>query len=182
MRFIARLPALLFAVVLAPFGATNTTAQVFGFFKRDTQELHYGYNCSPNPGRVQSGHDTVDGEIVISEANSTKFDVYSDQIPARVGVSFGSWLIFGETAQLKGWVSHPPMAATGTEIQTWPIHAVKGEAGGLGYLLEDEFELVPGQWVFRLLRGEDILIERVFHMFDPATRSDSEDPCRLKGS
>ena len=101
------------------------------------------------------GHDTIDGEMVVTERTQSPF-FQSDTIPAQLNVNFGS--VF----QLDGWkprksldvtLTHPPMGDDGRTQQPWSTKTDLFGVGLVGYVLEDEFELVTGSWTFRVRDG-----------------------------
>lgn len=130
------------------------------------------FSCASG-GEVQSGHDTVDGEIVVmpaQEADSQPQLYASEFAPAQVGISFGFFACQPApetTVTLRGTVRHPPMVHAGKTVteQSWPIvlpvkregHADEEVCSYIGYRMEDAYELVAGDWVFSLWK-EDLLV------------------------
>lgn len=138
--------------------------------------------CHTEQGTIEGGHDTIDGEVVVrpdAEAGQVPPVFASATVPAQVGISFG-FLACGPVPKtpmsLTGTVTHPPMTFQGKTRtrQTWPIvlPARKDERPGeeicsfVGYLLEDEFELVLGEWVFSLWQGDTMLLTETIALVD----------------
>ncbi|SHF73686.1 protein of unknown function [Litoreibacter ascidiaceicola] len=136
--------------------------------------LEYGYTADfPQQQHIVSGFDTVDGELIRSRSTEKPLFVNSRKVPATVGVAFGFWVevpsnVFAKP--LRGSVHHPAMGPESRTNQTWPLE--KHFFGGrlfVGYRLEDEYELVLGDWTFELWENDLILFEQTLELVDPAT-------------
>lgn len=133
-------------------------------------------------GETESGHDTVDGEIVIQpdqefEQHSPIFA--SESAPAQVGISFGFFacrMAPKTPMALIGTITHPPMEFAGkiTTQQSWPIVQPSQRdvspdeevCSFVGYKLEDSFELVLGDWVFSLWDNEKLLLTETLKLIE----------------
>lgn len=134
-------------------------------------------------GNIESGHDTVDGEIVVQPDQTFEQHppIFASQLaPAQVGVSFGFFacrMAPKTPMYLTGTVTHPPMEFQGetTIQQRWPVeqpvqrgdHTEEEVCSFVGYRLEDAFELVLGDWVFSLWDEEKLLFTETVTLVEP---------------
>lgn len=136
--------------------------------------LDYGYtHQTATDEHITSGFDTIDGEVIQSQATQRTSLIQSTQVPAQVGVTFGFYVTspkVGLPNTLSGTVTHPPMGAEKRTRQSWPItNHVQSDALFIGYRLEDDFELVQGDWTLTLWKNGKPLFEQSFQLVDPVT-------------
>jgi len=127
----------------------------------------FGVLCGFEVESRKYDQDTVDGEVLESFGGHLGYDVITTTVPARQGLAFGITYRALETAgngRLTASVTHPPMGEQGVVRQTWDMLGFQGFMGAMNYALEDDFELVPGDWTFRLHAGDQMLIEMSFEM------------------
>jgi hypothetical protein len=130
--------------------------------------LDQGDACEPLPTQGEGGFDTVDGELVLRAA-PPDYTQDTTIVPAQIGITFGTVLAIAvppENGVYMSSVTHPPMGNQGRTRQTWPFRQGAG-TNILGYTLEDDFELVTGDWIFRLSDGQNILFEQKFTLVPP---------------
>lgn len=107
-------------------------------------------------------------------AQDPKIVTVTDQLTAEIGATFGyEYLIvglpFNKVVELREAYFYPEMKLPDGTLSTGYERIVKrrsdsfGMISGIqGYLLEKEYELVPGKWVLKLFYGEQQLAEQTF--------------------
>jgi|GEM_PF-4500048 len=145
-------------------------AEISFFAEGKAEYVAHGVQCFAEAGEISTGHNTIDGEVIEHEELPTGYDLETYFVPAVIGTSFSLKLKalddLGDE-YLVAVVFHPPMGEEQRERQLWGIPPLKsGDVTALGYTLEDEIELVPGQWIFRLLDKEEILLQWAFELVD----------------
>lgn len=142
--------------------------------------LTHGINCVPKAGKVVTGQDTVDGEIIQYESKGLPILIQTTRVPAKVGISMmTAFGVHPDTPPgvLTATVTHPAMGAQNTTHQTWQIAIKGGDQKAMGYLLEDTFEEVTGPWVFTLhLEGAPVM-RSVFTLVPPDDAPEVMDRC-----
>ncbi|WP_412553854.1 DUF3859 domain-containing protein [Shimia sp. MIT1388] len=127
-----------------------------------------GIVCGDRQLSVLSGQDTIDGEVLQGSATDIKILPDSSSFVPSIGTSFGVVLYSKSAAHSKNYravVAHPPMGPEARTDQSWAVTAPAGtHAFFVGYTLEDEIELVPGQWMFFLLEEDKTMV--MTHRFD----------------
>ncbi len=133
------------------------------------------------PGVLESGHDTIDGEV-ISRTTMPDFNVATRTIPAEIPRTFGA-IVEVSAPPTSGLylasVTHPPMGAKGRTVQTWPSLQTHGLTL-VGYTFEDSFELVPGTWIFRLTDGDLVVYQQSYSVVDAQQATEVSAACALK--
>lgn len=156
--------------------AAPVASEVFHFSEGHVAYVSHGIQCSATEGEIVKDQATIDGEVIVHDDLPEAYDIVTNLVPATKGVSFTirfrALQDIGED-YLIGMVLHPPMTPPdGREdltLQWWGIPAMTtGGETALGYRIEDDFELVPGTWIFRLLDGEDILVQWPFKVVEGA--------------
>ena len=140
----------------------------------------HGLKCAIGPREILSGQDTIDGEVLRGTGTQFRFDVITGQVPAMRGISFGVFLSVAADAEhevLMASVTHPPMGPEGRTVQHWPNQIIPDSQIYVGYGIEDDFERVPGPWVFRLWRGDEVVVQRSFEMFPQGALAHTEEIC-----
>ncbi len=131
------------------------------------KEVSHGVVCDMGPGVLESGHDTIDGEV-ISRSKMPKFNVETRTVPAQVPRTFGA-IVEVSAPPASGLylasVTHPPMGSKGRTVQTWPSLQSNGLTL-VGYTFEDSFELVPGTWTFRLTDGDLVVYQQSYNVVE----------------
>jgi len=150
-------------------------AQADGFAAPPLIYMQHGVNCVPQEGRIVSGQDTVDGEVIVRRSASPPVLVPTSTVPAKVGLALMIAFRVAKDAPagtLRASVTHPPMGPQNTTRQTWQIDIAGGQNKAFGYAIEDSFEEVPGPWTFALdLEGTRVL-ERTFVVVPPEDAPD----------
>lgn len=104
------------------------------------------------------------------------------EIPGRVGTRFGyEFTIFdvpvGEEITLTKRVKYPTIhfpdgkTSTGFTTAIGPFKATKRDqtfSFSEGYSLDENFEIVPGDWVIEIWHGKKRLLEKTFHILPPS--------------
>lgn len=98
----------------------------------------------------------------------------TETIPAGLGNSFGIKYVLKSTSKKYSYVPllaqyvHPPITSplTGEVVTTeeLPSYAYVGEEQSMGWNLDYERELVPGDWTFRVIYKDRVLAEKTFHV------------------
>ncbi|MCT4556656.1 MAG: DUF3859 domain-containing protein [Pelagimonas sp.] len=126
----------------------------------------FGVICDLASGPEEPAPGTESGVINLIEPD-IPFDVFTQQVPAELGLSFGVrvWMEEGtEVNDLSVEVVHPPMGRLGVTHETWDTPL---EAGGTDmnlFTFERPYEMVEGRWLFRIRDGAEILTEQAFHV------------------
>ncbi len=92
------------------------------------------------------------------------------EIPARIGTSFGFRVKFfgepGEGIVCTAKCLHPkladPSSGRSREVQQWDTSGMVGSDEYIGYTLDHDWELVPGQWTIQVFVGSRLMIEKTF--------------------
>jgi hypothetical protein len=120
---------------------------------------------APDSEHVYTG---FDGNAVVVEPAS--------RIPARRGLGFGAVYRLMVPAELEGtpievrW-DFPPMrdpesgALTASDV--FRTEAFDGESVNVTYILEEAWELVPGEWVLQILHRNRVLARKAFQVYIP---------------
>ncbi len=160
-----------FGSVLLLLQTSISQADTGNFLHPDYGSLGAGVVVATGDVEIVTDQDTIDGEVLSGVA--TTLDVVDDSgfVPAKIGTSFGVVLFVKkpmEQVPLLATVTHPPMGSEGRVLQTWPVRTPQwGAALYVGYTLEDSFELVPGDWTFRLYDGATQIMEHRFEVLAP---------------
>ena len=140
----------------------------------------HGIVCDDTSGRIERGRNTVDGEVIMSTHQTNPIHIETSTVPAQVGVGMlVSFHVLDRTpAQtLEASVTHPPMSRNNTTRQTWPFDIEGGQTKGVGYRLEDDYELVPGPWTFQLRQADRVILEMTFDVVPSGAAPEIEDRC-----
>lgn len=146
------------------------------------KQVEVGIVCNASTGNL-SAHpapETLTGQIGLGEDSALAIDVATTRVPARLGVGFGPQISLKQGTQdivLRMQVTHPPLGLTGETRQSWdvPLEA-NGKTVAL-FVFEHSYELVPGDWVFRMYRGDKQVFEQIFDVYDPALNTSLSRPC-----
>ena len=138
--------------------------------------LEYGYYQFTKPAERSQQPATTSGYVQQGEATLVE---KTDQIPIEKGKLFGfRFRISGLNANvgqlpLELVVTHPPMKKPDGNIATGYRYNVdlklnKGKVEDkTGYALNQDFELVEGEWIFRYMFMNKPLIEQHFTTYRP---------------
>ena len=131
----------------------------------------HGVICTINLQGQQPAPDTETGHInVIDETRG--IDVFTDQVPAHLGLSFGIRTVLSKGAILDGVrisVTHPPMGPERITQQSWEASLHSGASALNLFTFEDTHELVQGTWIFQLTFAGNILSEQRFEVTPPGS-------------
>lgn len=99
-------------------------------------------------------------------------DITTAQVPAELGLSFGirTTLIPGASVpEVTVVVIHPPMGPEGVTVERWSAAMNFGEASLNLFTFEQDYELVQGDWMFRIERDGRVLLQQSFEVTAPGT-------------
>lgn len=134
----------------------------FGIFDASTTVTQHGFTPS------QMGKDDVRG---------ISFLEYTTDIPAELGVNFGFQYIINSSPRGKpirvttviklpeGGLQRPGGRLYTESRDTHDV--IIGKKALHGYGFDEEWEMVPGEWVFELWYKEARLIKKTFNIFSP---------------
>lgn len=134
--------------------------------------LEFGVFCHMGANERQEAPDTVMGAINLTP-NGNEIRWPQAQVPMAIGIGFGLWFDAG-TMHPGGFtteVLHPPMGPGRVKRESWQsFHSTQpgNERRYVGYSLEQPQELVPGVWRFRIVQGDDIIVEQQFTLVPPS--------------
>ncbi len=100
------------------------------------------------------------------------------KIPATLGVRFGfDFEVAGlppEQVELRAVTIYPPIhrpdgsVATSHEFPYPPFTPVDGRvATTFGFGFDKDCELVPGKWTMQIWRGDNMVVEKTFEIYQP---------------
>src|SRR5262245_56331359 len=110
--------------------------------------------------------------------SDTKLIAATARVEARVGVHFGMrYLLLGQpnstTVRLTSVTNYPVPGLKKPGTQTHqargehPLFATIGAINYRGYVFEQDWELVPGNWTFELWDGKRKLVSQTFQVVKP---------------
>lgn len=147
--------------------------------RKQPELVNFGYTTErADRESIRYGHDTIDGEVILSQSREKPKFQSSRTAPALVGVMFGFWVnlprkLFAQSFHAKAY--HPAMGPEGRTHQQWPLrYQIFGGQLFVGYRLEDEFELVLGDWSFELWNRDRRLMEQTLQLVAPAMHNQTE--------
>ncbi|MEL6549404.1 MAG: DUF3859 domain-containing protein [Pseudomonadota bacterium] len=150
---------------------------VGGFAAADTAAdtraaiIAYGVNCQIVVQDIVRDQDTIDGDVILSGRKKPwEYDAQTFFVPMATDISFGFSFVMtaANGAPLTATITHPPMGEDGKTRQTWQMTSPpEGSGSGIGYALEDGFELVEGRWHVELSQEETVLAAVVFELVPP---------------
>ncbi len=143
------------------------------------KELSFGVACNLGPGTLESGHDTVDGEVILRD-KFPDFAVQTRTIPAEIPRTFGAILAVSApptSGMYVASVTHPPMGPKNQTGQSWPTLDARGLTI-VGYTFEDGFELVPGTWTFRLSDGDLVVYQQSYNIVPAHEAPETRRACK----
>lgn len=110
---------------------------------------------------------------VVDRDNPPELVEETTEIPAKVGTRFGVYHAFEGCGGPASYpitvrIHHPPMTnpKTGktTTVEQWETHSYPVIATFTGYLFEDEWEAVPGEWRIELLVDGEVAASQKFQV------------------
>ncbi len=142
----------------------------FGIFKSATTTSRRGFTAR---------------RIAADEVRGVRFIEYTTDIPARPGLNFGFQYIVnsspaGKPIRVTSVVKFPepgirrPGGSLYTESRD-THEIIIGQKALHGYGFDEDWEMVPGPWVFELWHGNALLIQRTFHVYVPDVASPEGD-------
>lgn len=150
----------------------NSEVTEYGYYQQ-LGELERERNFNTATGYVRTGTDV---QLVEQTAD----------IPMALGRLFGfKFRIRGfprdeVTANLDLAVIHPEIVRpNGTHVSGYRYPVTMEVIGGkietqTGYKFDREYEMVAGQWTFQYWRGDTLLLEQTFNVYDPTLVSANE--------
>jgi hypothetical protein len=157
------IPALC-AVLVAALPACGACAAPTG------RILHFGLCDS---GSTKKDYAQPDSTAGYASRGNVIIGAETDRIPLHKGVGFGYyWHASGlaPTAEVKYLIRHPPITRKdGKRVEsfeeTLQLQTVEGELETADcYFLDEDYELVPGDWTITLLVHDQVLVTKTFHV------------------
>lgn len=135
---------------------------------------HYGLYEVLRTGKLINKPDTNTGKT--HSASTIQLIETTDRIPINKGNYFGFQSRIGpfpgkSFIKLKKIVTHPEMVLPDGSIKTgYQLDETKKVSSGVafttsGYSLDEEYELVEGEWVFQFWYENSLLVEQRFHTY-----------------
>jgi hypothetical protein len=158
------------------------TFQVHGEIRGEITE--YGYYQQMGQMERERNFNTATG--FVRTGTDVQLVQQTADIPMALGRLFGfKFRIRGfprdaVTANLELAVSHPEIQRpNGTRISGYRFPVTLDVVGGKvesqsGYKFDKEYEMVAGEWKFQYWRGEQLMLEQTFNVYDPALLPTSE--------
>jgi len=112
----------------------------------------------------------------VLNSEETRLISQTDRIPAAIGVVFGYKFSVkgspkGAMRELVLEITHPdlfdPVSRQRTNEDRFHYPAEIGDNNFIVYVFEKDWELVPGDWIFRVKSGDSVLAEKTFTVFKP---------------
>lgn len=139
--------------------------------------IKYGIYELIRTGRLVDNPDTSTGKA--HSSSTIQFIEQTDRIPIRKGNYFGFQsriepLPGVSFVKLKKVVTHPEMILPdGSRKSGYEVDEIKKVSSGVafatsGYSLDEDYELVAGEWIFQYWIEDRMLIEQKFHTHWPA--------------
>lgn len=134
--------------------------------------LACGQNTDKETARV------VDFGIYGADRQDPELLSETDRIPATVGTVFGVRMALdSETTTSLSFRWAFPAMRNPTNGQTWTEMTGTRELSGdrvhpFLARINSDWEAVPGDWTLQILRGEQVIVEKVFHVFAPPLASE----------
>jgi hypothetical protein len=128
----------------------------------DATLLDYGI-CNATVKETTNSETTATGQYNIIE--NTTFTEKTETIPAKLKTSFGiKYIVNGEPqnqeVKLLVRLIHPPIKGkTKSEAE---VKAKIGVERFDVYSFDEEYELVPGEWIFQIFYKKQLLVEKSF--------------------
>lgn len=128
----------------------------------DAETLDYGI-CTINLKETVSSDTTASGGYNVTEG--VVFTNKTTNIPAKKGISFGiKYVVNGEPEgskiKLKVVAIHPPIK--GRTKSSAKVDAKIGTWRADFYTFNESYELVAGEWIFKIYHNDKLLIEKAF--------------------
>jgi len=120
----------------------------------------------------------VDFGIYDGDGRDPELVSQTDKIPATVGTVFGVRMTFdGETTALVSFRWTFPTMQNPATGQIWTeMTGIREFSGDRAHLflarINNDWEAVPGDWTLRILSSEQVVVEKVFHVFEVPNVSD----------
>jgi len=139
--------------------------------------IKYGLYEVLRTGRLVDNPDTSTGKA--HSSSTIQFIEQTDRIPIKMGNYFGFQsriepLPGVSFIKLKKVVTHPEMVLPdGSKKSGYEVVEIKKVSSGVafttsGYSLDEDYELVEGEWTFQYWLEDKMLIEQKFHTYWPA--------------
>ena len=137
-----------------------------------TFSLACGQNANEESTRI------VDFGIYGADRENPELLSETDKIPATVGTVFGvRMMLDGETTASLSFrwtfpaMQNPANGQIWTEM-TGTRELSSDRAHSFLARINNDWEAVPGDWTLQVLRSEQVVAEKVFHVFEPLVVSD----------
>ncbi len=131
--------------------------------------FRYGYFCALEPVDQGVAEETVAGVVNLIEGLPA-FLNEGPLVPAQLGLGFGVLVQAkpGYAGMTEMHVTHPPMGPEGVTEQRWVTQLSGGEQDYFGYTFDEEYELLPGEWVLSARSNGRLIYRVAFTVLDPA--------------
>lgn len=141
------------------------------------QVTQYGIYTTQGP-TVKRHYAYVPNETM-SANMQVSFERQTDWIPGVVGTRFGlrfeiTGLPRASIAELQTVVIHPPIKGANGQVTKrsfWPSYVPVGDDGVgrsmIGYIIEEPYEIAPGDWIFEIKRGGEVILRQKFLVYLP---------------
>jgi hypothetical protein len=132
--------------------------------------------CSQNAN--EESPRIVDYGIYGADRDNPELLSETDKIPAAVGTVFGVRMVLdGETTASLSFRWTFPAMQNPADGQIWTEMTGARElsndrAHPFLARINSDWEAVPGDWTLQVLRSEQVIVEKVFHVFAPPVVSD----------
>ena len=126
--------------------------------------LDHGVICDVTIEGRREAPLTESGQINVID-QTREIDVTTSEVPARLGLSFGIRVTLapGQTvADTRIVVEHPPMGRAGVTVQSWTAPLSPGLPAINLFTFEHDYEMVKGDWRFRVIGPQGVLLEQGF--------------------
>ncbi|MDF0600813.1 DUF3859 domain-containing protein [Psychromarinibacter sp. C21-152] len=130
--------------------------------------FEYGYFCALEPVDHGVAEETVAGVVNLIEGRPD-FLKTGPLVPAQIGLGFGV-LVEAKPSHAgvaDMLVTHPPMGPEGVTEQRW-VTEVSGDLDYFGYTFDEDYELLPGEWVLSARSNGRLIYRVAFTVLDPA--------------
>jgi Domain of unknown function (DUF3859) len=163
-NFVTRMTPILFAIPLVALAACDSGVKT----SPNIRLVEYGTFKKLN----SSSDVQAPGAIAGARHSVSKVELLEDttNVIARVGTSFGLLVSMpgkpSDVVQCSAKCLHPkltdPSTGRSSETEQWDTSGPGGQEGYIGYTLDNDWELVPGQWTFQVFAASKLAFEKTF--------------------
>jgi hypothetical protein len=141
-----------------------TTSQSIQLLEFGTFRKLASTNDVSEPGSLTGARHAV-SKVALIESTTN--------VPARIGTSFGFRVKFlgtpsNEVVPCTAKCLHPkltdPSSGRSSQVDQWDISGLSRQDGYVGYTLDNDWELVPGQWTLQVFQDSRLVLEKTFNV------------------